>query len=67
MELLCLLSQVTSLNIAVHRYLNVPFVYVNYLIQSVIYLIHMEHFAGNSVEGNVKYEVLTLEGEAKIE
>lgn len=40
---------------------------VNYLIQSVIYLIHMERFAGNSAKGNVKYEVLTLEGEAKIE
>lgn len=35
--------------------------------QSLIYLIHLEHFAGNSAKGNAKHEVLTLEGEAKIE
>lgn len=58
--LLHLLPEVTSLNIAVCRYLNKHFVYVNCLIQ-------VECFAGNSVKGNVKYEVLKLENQSKIE
>lgn len=60
MYLLYLLSEVTSLNVAMCKYLNKRFVYVNCLIQ-------MEHFAGNAGEGEVRSEALELESEPKTE
>lgn len=60
MHLLCLLSEVTISNLAVRRYLNRHFVYLNCLIQT-------EHFAGDSAKGDVKSKVLKLEGEPEIE
>lgn len=60
MHLLCLLSEVTTSDLAVPRYLNRHFVCVNCLIQT-------EHFAGGSAKGDVKSKVLTLEGESKTE
>lgn len=53
-------AEVTSLNIAVCRQLNKHFVYLNCLVE-------MEHFAGDSTKGNIKYERLKLESESKIE